>query len=281
MTEPVSSGDRPVFELVVEAIDLDFEVRVNDVPALRLPGGAVRTAFDVNPYVITGENTLSLIVRPKGGGELYGKVARAAVALRRRESPSAEEARTVATLVFEGPGGDVAHGFERSPGYATNTPPVVERRGLRASQTFALETPFPPWFWLSAAPLARTEAVRAEVLAEHRRVHAMLAARDVAGLSAACALQARDYQAAYYLASPAEAQRLLGIAQTLADPDVEVEDFPEAALDLELLGGGRLAQLVDEEGKSPLRLRVRGASAMVGRFNCVLARAGGGWAIAR
>jgi hypothetical protein len=53
------------------------------------------------------------------------------------------------------------------------------------------------------------------------------------------------------------------------------------ALDLEILAGGRLAQLVDEEGKSPLRLSVQSASALSGRFNAVFARAAAELAIAR
>ncbi len=281
MTQNGIVAQGTVFEIALEAIDLISEIRVNDIPVLRLPGGATRTAFDVNPYVMTGTNTLTLIVRPKGGGESYGINAHAVVSLRRRKNPESEESVTVATLVFEGPGGDVAHGFERSPGYATSIPPDVGRLGLRGSQSFEMETPFPPWFFANAPKLERTEALRAELMDAYLRVHALLQARDTGALLAACALQARDFQAAYYLPTLEAANRLLGITTILGDPDVEVEAFPQEALDLEILADGRLAQLVDEEGKSPLRLSVRSASAMVGRFNCVFARAAGGLAIAR
>jgi hypothetical protein len=283
MTQELTLGERPVFEVVVESLDLAFEIRVNDLPVLRFhEGGNVRTGFDVNPYVLTGENTLTLIVRPLHG-EAFGPGASALVGLRRRKSPEtpAEESEIMATLVFEGPGGDVAHGFEPSPGYATTNVPVVQRLGIRGTQSFTLETPFPPWPWMSAPKLARTEAVRNEVLAEYRRLHALLRLRDAAGLLSSCALQARDYQAAYYLATPEEANRMLGVAAILSDPDLEVEDFPEAALDLELLADGRLAQLVDEEGKSPLRMRFRNVDGMVARFNAVLLRTPSGWTVVR
>lgn len=281
MTQGTIVAERPVFEIAIESVDLASEVRVNDIPVLRLPGGAVRSSFDVNPYVMTGTNTLSLLVRPNGGGESFGAVARATVALRRRPSPESKERETLATLVFEGPGGDVAHGFERSPGYATETPPLVRRLGLGASQSFELQTPFPPWFFVNAPMFTRTEALRTELLDAYRRIHALLRARDIGGLLAASALQARDFQAAYYLTGIAEAHRLLGVAAILGDTDVVAEDFPDAALDVEILAGGRLAQLVDQDGKGPLRLSVKSASAMAGRFNCVLARAAGGLAIAR
>jgi hypothetical protein len=103
----------------------------------------------------------------------------------------------------------------------------------------------------------------------------------VDALVSACAGQARDTMEAYRLPTIEAANRRLGVAHTLGDPDVEVEDFPADALTLELLGDRRLAQLVDDEGRSPLRLRVKSAPRMVGRFNCVLCREGGRWVIAR
>lgn len=274
-------GERPVFEIALESAGIACEVRVNDVPVLRLPGGRVSTQFDVNPHVITGKNTLSLVVRPEQGEGDFGATAACSAELRRRRAADAEEAEVVAALVFDGVAGDVAAGFDRSPGHATEAPPVVSRMGTRATQSFDLVTPFPPWFWLSALKIEKTEAVRAEVLAEYRRIWRLLQARDVGALVQACALQARDYQEAYYLPTTTAANELLGVAQVIGDPDVEVEEFPEAALNLEILGGGRLAQLVDDEGRSPLRLRVRSASNLAARFNAVLCRAAGGWAIAR
>ncbi len=276
-----AAGERPVFEIALESARIACEVRVNDVPVIRLPGGRVVTQFDVNPHVITGKNTLSLIARPEQGEGDFGATAACSVTLRRRRAADAEEAEVLAALVFDGPGADVAAGFDRSPGYVTETPPVVNRMGTRGTQAFDLVTPFPPWFWLSALKIEKTEAVRAEVLAEYRRIWRLLRGRDVGALVQASALQARDYQEAYYLPTTTEANDLLGIAQVVGDPDIEVEEFPEAALNLEILGGGRLAQLCDDEGRSPLRLRVRSVSTLAARFSAVLCRAAGGWAIAR
>ncbi|MCA9781898.1 MAG: hypothetical protein KC800_34510, partial [Candidatus Eremiobacteraeota bacterium] len=59
------------------------------------------------------------------------------------------------------------------------------------------------------------------------------------------------------------------------------EDFPADALTMELLGGGRLVQVLDLEGKSPLRLTMASDSGMVGRFNVVLYRQGSIWMVAR
>ena len=74
---------------------------------------------------------------------------------------------------------------------------------------------------------------------------------------------------------------MLGVPQTFADADVSVEDLPDGHFEVELLGGGRLIQLVDENGDSPLRLRVRSVPRMVGRFVCVFCRTAGGLRIAR
>lgn len=276
-----ADGGQPVFDLKARVTDVRCEVRVNDVPVMRLPGGHVVTEFDVNPHVFTGENTLSLIVRPKKRGEDFGEHAAAIVSLQRRASKDAKEGDTLATLIFSGPGADVASGFERSPGFATVTPPAVERMGIRATQKFDLSTPFKPWSWMTAPPIVVTESVRTELYNAYRRVWQLMRSRDIDGLTRECMNQAQDWQEAYYLGSEAEAVRLLGVPQTFADPSVEVDDFPDTDLKVELLGGGRLIQMVDDQGDSPLVLRVRDVSNMTGRFVCIFCRTAGGFRIAR
>jgi hypothetical protein len=132
-----------------------------------------------------------------------------------------------------------------------------------------------------ASPIPATEAVRAEVLAEYRHIHKLLQARDVDALQRICEEQARDWQTAYGLPDLDAGRQALGIARTLGDPDVEVEDFPPDVLTMELLGDKKLVQLVDAEGKSPLRLRLKSAKEVLGRFNVVLCRDGAKWVMAR
>lgn len=277
---PAIARPRPYYQLWVLSSDVTSEVRVNDVPVLRLPSGRAETAFDVNPCVVTGMNTLSLTVRPARGKAVVGRGASCAVKLGVRSAPGAADLTPLASLVFRAPEG-APSGFEESPGYATALPPFLRHAGLTATQHFQLATPFSPWSWTMAPQIDATEAVRAEVLAEYRRIWGLLRARDVDALVRACREQARDVQDAYGLPDLEAANRMLGIARTLGDPDVEVEDFPEDVLTMELLGDRRLVQLVDAEGTSPLRLRVTTVEDMVGRFNVVLCRDGARWAIAR
>lgn len=271
----------PIFNLSVESVNVISEIRVNDIPVLRLPGGVMRMEFDVNPYVMTGTNTLTLIVRPNHHGEFFGDQASARVSLRRKFTPQDESFDTLATLDFNGPRGDVAHGFEQSPGYVTTNAPVIERLGLRATQSFELQTPFPAWCFANTPKFERTESLRAELLDTYRYVHSLLVARDIQALESACVMQARDYQAAYGLPDLQAAYKVLSIAQFISDPDIVIEDFPASILDVELLAQGRLVQLVDAEGKSPLRLSVHSAPELSGRFNVVFTRTMRGLAIAR
>jgi hypothetical protein len=277
----LAPGEQPVFELAVQSTELRLELRVNDIPVLRLPGGHTRAVFDVNPQVVNGENALTMIVRPLNPGEEFRRHAAAAVSFQRRPSVADARAERLATLVFEGPGANAATGFEKSPGYATVVPPVLEPMGLRATQKFEVAAPFSPWSFMTAPPITVTEDVRAELFAAVRRVHALMKARDLAGLSRECEHQARDWQQAYYLTSEAEAIRMLGLPQIFTDPDVSVEDLPDGHFEVQLLGGGRLIQLVDENGDSPLRLHVRDNPKVVGRFICVFCRTAGGLRIAR
>lgn len=277
----MTTNETPVYELEVVAMDVAFEARVNDLPVLRLPAGRVQSAFDVNPYVEPGDNTLSLLVRPRVRGRDFSENASVKLELRRKASPDTEAFEPIGTLVFSGYGTGAVTGFAQSIAARGGGPVQVERLGAKGTLPFTAEPPFGPWAWAGADKLAATEQLRAEVLAEYKLLHSLLARRDAATLSARCALQAEDYRQAYYLGSLEEAHRLLGVAQLVGDPTIEVEPFPESILTLELLGGGRLVHLVDDEGKSPLRLRSTEVPEMGGRFSAVLCRAGGGWQIAR
>ncbi len=270
----------PIYELSVESGGIVCELRVNDVPVLRIPGGRLETTFDVNPYVVTGMNILTLHARPAGGKGEFDPQSRCVVSLGVKRTPKQQEAEPITSLVFEPPA-QAPTGFEGSAGYSTGQAPFIRRLGIAAMQPFQLNTPFRPWFWTLTSPIAATEAIRAEVLSEYRRLHALLQARDVDTLQRLCEEQARDWQIAYDLPDLDAGKRALGIARTLGDPDVEVEDFPSDMLTMELLGDNKLVQLVDAEGKSPLRLRLKSAKQVLGRFNVVLCRDGAKWVTAR
>jgi hypothetical protein len=269
------ASERRVYEITTTIADVVGEIRVNDVPVLRVPTGRVETAFDVNPYVVTGTNTLSLILRPPAIRGVFSAAANAEVKLSEKRAPDEAEGTPVVALAWKTP--EVfPTGFDDAAG-----PVDARHAGLSASRTFTLKTPFAPWFWTRAAQLEATEAVRVDVLAKYYEIWDQLKKRDVNALVRACGEQARDYQDAYYLPNRSAAERFLGIAKTLSDPDVIVEDFPESLLTMEILGGGKLVQLVDAEGKSPLRLRVKSLKNVVGRFNVVLCLAESKWVIAR
>jgi hypothetical protein len=262
----------PYYGITILSHDVASEIRVNDVPVLRLPGSHVETSFDVNPFMQAGPNTLSVHVRPSAGAASFGAQASCSAELVVKPDRKSEDATPLAKLAFEN---------GAAPSQFAGGTPTVQAGPTSASVSFDHAAPFGPWSWAQATELSATEALRAEVLATYRQIHQLLVARDSATLLRACDGQARDFQAAYGLPDLASAQRMLGISETLSDPNISIEDFPPEILTLELLGGRRLVQLVDALGKSPLRLRLGKDSAMVGRFNVVLCRMGSTWMIAR
>lgn len=273
--------ETPVFELTVIAADVAFEIRVNDVPVLRMPVGRVQTEFDVNPQIIDGENTLSLTVKPRTRGRDFSEHAACKVELRRRSHPESDAAESIGTLVFSGYGTGAVTGFAESASARGGGPVDVERFGARATLRFLVESPFGEWEYTKCPKLVPTEDLRTELLLEMKRIHALLAKRDGAALQAICELQAADYQRAYYLPTIEDARRFLGIDQVLADPGVEIEPFPDSILHVELLAGGRLVQLVDDDGKGCLKLRSTDSPALSGRFSCILCKTDRGYQIAR
>lgn len=275
MNEP----EIPVYEVDISASDIAFEVRVNDIPVLRLPAGRLRTAFDVNTCVSDGDNTVSLLLRPRGRD--FSPHAECSVQVRRRARPSAEEAEDLGTITFAAAAAGPGTGFEGSSPVEGCGPVQVERWGVRGSMRFVAEGAFGPWSFAAADPLEPTEALRAEVLDAYRSIHALLAARNGRKLTEQCAFQVADLQRAYGLPTEEHARRMLGVAQLLADPKISIDPFPAGLLSLEILAGGKLVHLLDAEGKSPVTLRSKDVPDAVGRFTCALCRAGGAWQIAR
>ncbi|MEM7155537.1 MAG: hypothetical protein AAF799_21995 [Myxococcota bacterium] len=275
----------PIYEVVLTASDLDIEVRVNDVPVMRVGGGHVETKFDVNPHVFTGKNHLGAVVRPPGDAPNYSPGARAEIELRVLGFPGNDLVDPRGRLVFEASGVEAGEAFAHS-WTPEGAEPVVRqaRAGLafRSRIPVDLMTPFPPWGWLSADTLNDGPVVFDELHTELEALWSLVQSKDTATLEAVAAEQAIDWQIAYGLDSEDEAQRLLGVADTLGDPDVEALPLPDPGdLRLQLLGFRKLARLVDADGKDPITLGVRNAPHMTGRFTAMFCRRDGSWVMIR
>jgi len=280
----LGSTGTPVFEISVTTSGLDLEVRMNDVPVMRVSGGHVESTFDVNPHVVTGMNHLGAIVRPSAKTGQYLPAAQATIVLRVRDAPGGRVVEDRGTLVFAAPELQAGTAFSGSSTPEGAQPVVQVGVGdvVRARIPVALMTPFPPWSWLSADTLTDEPATFDAVLDQTRALWSAIQAKDVPTLEAAAAAQAKDWRLAYYLPDEATAQRMLGVAQTLGDPDVQAQPFPDpGALSLELLGFGKLAHLVDAEGKGPITLGVKGNPRMTGRFTAIFCRHGDAWTMIR
>lgn len=274
----------PVYEVGVTTSGLDLEVRVNDVPVMRVGGGHVETSFDVNPHVATGMNHLGAIVRPPAKTGQYQPEARAEIVLRVRAFPGSDVVEERGRLVFEAPEieADRAFSGSRTPEGAEPVVAVGTGDVVQARIAVSLMTPFPPWSWLSADDLSDTPETFDEVLAETKTLWSLVRAKDAAALEAAAAEQTKDWRIAYYLGDDAQAQQMLGITRTLGDPDVQPEPLPEAAaLRLQIVGFGKLARLVDGDGKDPIVLSVKGVPNMTGRFTALFCRRDGAWTMIR
>ncbi|MCX4241531.1 hypothetical protein [Paraliomyxa miuraensis] len=281
---PLGSTGTPVFEVAVTTSGLDLEVRANDVPVMRVSGGHVETSFDVNPHVVTGHNHLGAVVRPSAKTGEHHPAGEATIVLRVRDAPGGSVVQERGRLVFATSELAADTAFSRSVTPERAEPVVQVGAGdvVRARIPVVLATPFAPWSWLGADTLTHEPATFDDVLAQTRALWSAIQAKDVPGLQAAATPQARDWQRAYFLPDEATAHRMLGVAQTLGDPDVEAMPFPDPGeLSLELLGFGKLAHLVDAHGKGPIALGVKGNPRMTGRFTAIFCRHGQTWTMIR
>lgn len=280
----LATSGTPVYEVGVVTSGLDLEVRVNDVPVMRVGSGHVETGFDVNPHVVTGMNHLGAIVRPNAKTGQYETGAQAEIILRVRAFPGSDTVEERGRLVFAAPEIEADEAFSKSTTPEGAEPVVAVGAGdiVQARIPVNLMTPFPPWSWLAADQLTDTPQTFAEVLAETKKLWSLIQAKDASALEAAAAEQTQDWRIAYYLSDDDQAKQMLGIARTLGDPDVKPAPFPdEGTLTLQLLGFGKLARLVDPTGKDPILLTVDGVPNMTGRFTALFCRRDGAWTMIR
>lgn len=274
------SAQHRLFHTAIETTNLSCQVRVNDIPVATLASGSVTTELAVNPLVFSGDNTLDVIVRPAAGTTSLAADSGCEVKLvaRPREKDAPE---TLAHIVFSALGG-----FDSSPG-TTSDPRLrvsefPDGSGFWARQPATVATPFGRWSWLDAPQLQADEATRQALYAELQQVWQLLSARDVVGLTQYCAAQAQDLRVAYDLPTALDGQRALGFQAMMMDPQVRVAPLPAIEeVRPELLADGRLAQLLDADGKSPVRLSVDNMPQMQGRFVCLFCYGQHGWTLIR
>lgn len=166
ISSKVSDSAGQMFELRYSATNIAFELRVNGVVvALAEEPGSPNGTSRIDQYLITGKNTLDLVISKKGGDLSEGKFE-----LVRLASPEGSENRAEETLLI----------FEQKVG----EPALAQRYVFEARSPYQL--------WQKTTPLKLDEATAREIATEALRAHRAFSKKDVAQLMPLLSFRAKE-----------------------------------------------------------------------------------------
>ncbi|MGB2822831.1 MAG: hypothetical protein WBF17_17750 [Phycisphaerae bacterium] len=251
---------QPYLTAYIRARNCPYDVRINDIPLHKLDEPVnVLLDMPINPSVFTGDNLLTVAVT---GVEELDPDARLSVSVCVREvEADPTERETVEGIVFAT--ADLAReggtGIESSPNMDGEHPPTatrVDEQTIRVDRTIPLKTPFPQWAWMSAPQIADQDAARAQLLEEHRKLHAALAAKDVETVTNLTRVKAGEMATAYY-GDEEEGHHLIEFRQRMNDAEMELWPLEEEDLTLEVFADRRMARFVSWHGFGPILYKVK------------------------
>lgn len=229
-----------ILYLQIELLDLDIEVRINDIPLCRGRRGYQRVVgLPIREYVVQGANSLSVLVGASGqpippGAELLVRVAR----FRHLERLLPDVGVALAAIRLEALAGL----------------PLPAEREMRFAVTAEDVVPA-AWSW-SRAPAVLESLGRAGVDAYVAELARLFAAADVERLLEEMRIWIEERAQAYpdgereqaFAARRADLQRLVEIDPRSRQPDLRGLRYRMAA-------GGRLIEPLDAEDRPILRSR--------------------------
>lgn len=256
-TAPMTEAlEKPYFTMQVSAASCRFDVRVNDIPMIR-GEGPLTSEFPVNPWVFTGENELSVELHPPGSEPDFKESSSIELLLYQRPSGSPRKDRQLIDGIrFRAADavGSLRAGFRtgRLTGEDKLKISKLQKGALRATLKLDLKTPFPRWAWLDAQVIKDTPSLKKELLSEYERFWNALKKKDIRAVVEMTDKKATEIAAAYYLKNTEAGHEKIELKRWVSSKEVYLADLVVEDLDLEVIGNGRLAQLVDADKDSPL-----------------------------
>jgi hypothetical protein len=293
--------DKPFITLWIDIACCVYSVRMNDVPVMEDEGGMPLTVeLPINPYMISGANSLSITLKPSGDEQLFVKDARAEIKLKvRPKGAPKRESVEVTGIVFSD-----AH--TQNVSCIANSPPsgrfdsnrrfaaadsgdvivkdvrvskVSPHGRILVSREINMKLPFPPWIWLDSRPINDDKSTLDALADEYKKFWNLLNTRKVEEVHRLCNVMSDELTTALFL-SPIESKSYLQIREMLEDNGIELYPWKPDGLSLHVFGNRRLARLVTTEGQSPIVFVTKARSAGY-YFDLTYCRTGKGWVICR
>lgn len=259
----LASKDRPVFVLHVDSAAVRYRLWINDYMVAKSVALPMTQEFPVSEYIVDGENTITLTVKPAN------KDAEITVSLLVKPAAAGPKRKLkIATIACSGnsiKASSVAGSFRSAQGMTLV--PVGEPPGdVQVSEIeidpddddeteywiyrdVTLPSPYPRWAWQDAEVLKEDDATTSSVVAEVRRVWRLLADGDVSAINALVQAKVTELSAAYHEDRPTKKAQFAILPQLMKA--ARLQPLPET-MQPKFSCDNRLVELLDENDESPI-----------------------------
>ena len=291
----IGDPNPPRIGIHLEAGGAPFTVLVNGAPVWQDSRGraTILENLPILEWLTPGENTFDLQLTPPDAGE-DGATASGLLTLRVDPESGADRIELARLEVSPSSGGGSAPGrfhlleseppsrLEPSDSGEIRVDPVQFRRNGRTatgSRTVSLPWRWPRWTFFDAPDILATTRTREDLTLQYRALWNLLSNRDTAGLRQFLATKVRELVAAH----PEDRrfiEPILGLETWLNDAEMELRPLALERFQLEVVGNGKLARLVDGRGQGPI-VFVRRDGMLSSYIDAMFCLGSGGWTLVR
>ncbi len=264
----------PEFTLQVTITGVGADIRLNDISIeFEKFNGNSTTTYDVNQYVIAGENKLKIITFPflgetpeDGQSEKYHSEAEIKVAFYVNEKNEPNRKRLLSQIHFlpslnKDTDGDLSQLIESIDSVKFNKksqslsfPRVTFNQQIIATRnTIKVQKNYPRWAWQDGLSIENTSENLNTLTAFYRKIHSAYQESDRDKLYSIHNDAAKEYSLAYYLLGGVkEGHLFLGTADILNDPNAKLYNFFMDGTKLDIFADGKLARIIDIDQYHPV-----------------------------
>jgi len=230
---PPSLGTKHMgdYQVLVNYEELRLDVRVNDMPVLLNTRGQGFGVYVINNLLIGADNTLTVTVKPPHG------------AAHAPANASMHINVTASSGQDGGNKGRVLYNYEwKMKDIHAPLPSLREH--------FQAQPPSEPLSWQNAAKIQLTDADKAAISAQIRRLYHAMETKNVAETAALLVSEAHDQAVGFGMPlAHLEADQRQGYQEDFSQSDWHLSPINYGALEYDLYGGGRVVLVHTRDGR--------------------------------
>lgn len=252
-------------ENIYYGVDIDLnnvgvDIRVNDIPVFFDDNkGQLVLEVPVPDSIIDGENVISVKASlPFDGNDYVKKYAFGAyvsATLFKQNTTVKNAPKINITKVYIQLNNDMPVSTVENIITKEQSSPEInydQYKNTISKSTVKIISPFPRWNWQDGKVIDNDQQSYNSLLSAYKKIYDALKNKNIEQLKSFYSERASETAIAYHLSNEDAGQEKLSVGRDMADNSLELYEFHNLGLELQILGNGKLARLADDIGAQPI-----------------------------